>query len=31
MALAKLRDGFPPPFIYVLAEEIKKPLSGHPS
>jgi hypothetical protein len=31
MTLAKLRDGIPPPIIHMLAEEIVKSFSGHPS
>jgi hypothetical protein len=31
MALAKLRDGFPPPFVYMFAKEIKETFPGHPS
>jgi hypothetical protein len=30
MTLAKLCDGFPPPFIYMLAEEVKETFPSNP-
>jgi hypothetical protein len=30
MTLAKFSDGFPPPFIYMLAEKIIETFSGYP-